>query len=135
MGLLQYYCKKKRRVHLIAICISGACINVQRDVGNLSELYWLNQNCHCSLNLKYKLNFRLKLMAALARHLNFLVPSQVRALLVVEQQLLLEQAPTISNAPHLTICKCYNYELLHHLMATPTISTTSQWLVSPYRAM
>ena len=48
-------------------------INVQRDVGNLSELYWLNQN--------YKLNFRLKLMATLARHLNFLVPSQVRSLL------------------------------------------------------
>ena len=82
---------KKRREYLIEVQCKE-CINVQRDVGNLPEPLLAESDCHCSLNLKYKLNFRLKLMALehLSQAPQFLGPFP-------------SQSSTISNAPHLAM--------------------------------
>ena len=95
----------------------------------------------------------------LARHLNFLVPSQVRAPLLdlsyspyyPEVQAACSGAtaapgagtmhyqqcipPGYVNATDYVLLRDCNSHKVHHQMATPTISTTSQSLVSPYRAM
>ena len=53
--MLQYYCKKKESIFdcYSAMQISGACINVQRDVGNLSEPLLAESELPLQ---KYKLN-------------------------------------------------------------------------------
>ena len=56
---------KKKRVYLIAYSSAMQSMHkcTKRCIVIYQNLYWLNQNSHCRLNLKYKLNFRLKLMA------------------------------------------------------------------------